>query len=46
MARIYYFDIPRRYDELSRKHPDTLSFKSFASFMGEKEALLASSDVD
>jgi hypothetical protein len=41
MARIYYFDAPRRYLTLSQKRPDMLSLKSFASFLTEKEALLA-----
>ena len=42
MERIYYFDVPVRYAELTRKFPVLLPIKNFGEFFTEKEAVLAS----
>lgn len=42
MDRIYYFDLPVRYRELTDEYPDVISIKEFGKFFREKEAVLHS----
>jgi len=42
MHRIYYFDIPSRYKQLSERHPDEIAIKQFTDFFIEKEEVLRS----
>jgi hypothetical protein len=42
MDRIYYFDIPVRYQELTEQFPDVIAIKQFGEFFNEKEAVLHS----
>ena len=42
MDRIYYFDLPSRYQELTAQHPDIIAIKQFGEFFSEREALLHS----
>ncbi len=41
MNRIYYFDVPVRYQELMQKFPDLMSIKQFGEFFSEKEKVLS-----
>lgn len=41
MDRIYYFDVPRRYEELTRTFPDVIQIKQFGEFFIEREAVLS-----
>jgi len=38
--RIYYFDVPVRYQELTDAHPDLIQIKQFGEFFIEKELVL------
>jgi hypothetical protein len=40
MKRIYYFDTPSRYQQLTDSHPDVIQIKQFGQFFLEKEAVL------
>ncbi len=40
LDRIYYFDIPARYETLAAQHPEVLSIKQFGEFFNEREAVL------
>lgn len=40
MDRIYYFDIPCRYQELTDAYPDVICIKQFGEFFNEKETVL------
>jgi hypothetical protein len=42
MDRIYYFDIPARYEALTAQYPDLLAIKQFGEFFSEREAVLHS----
>lgn len=42
MDRIYYFDIPARYQTLTTTYPDTIAIKPFAEFFTEREEVLHS----
>jgi hypothetical protein len=42
MDRIYYFDVPVRYQELTQQFPDLIAIKQFGEFFNEKEAVLHS----
>lgn len=42
MDRIYYFDIPGRYQALTAQHPDVIVIKQFGEFFSEREAVLHS----
>lgn len=44
MDRIYYFDLPDRYQALTMKYPDVIAIKSFGEFFteSEREAVLRS----
>jgi len=42
MDRIYYFDIPGRYEALTQQHPDVITIKQFGEFFTEREAVLHS----
>lgn len=42
MDRIYYFDVPVRYQELTEQFPDVIAIKQFGEFFNEKEAVLHS----
>lgn len=42
MDRIYYFDIPSRYQTLTDQYPDVISIKPFGEFFSEREAVLHS----
>ena len=42
MDRIYYFDIPDRYQTLTDQHPDVITIKQFGEFFTEKETVLYS----
>ena len=35
MERIYYLDVPPRYEELAKKHPELFNILPFASFFDE-----------
>jgi hypothetical protein len=41
MARVYYFDVPARYQALSDAHPDVIQIKQFGNFFIEKEQVLS-----
>jgi len=41
MDRIYYFDIPARYQALTEAFPDVIHIKRFSEFFSEREAVLA-----
>jgi hypothetical protein len=38
--RIYYFDVPSRYQALTDAHPDVIQIKQFGEFFTERAALL------
>ena len=40
MDRIYYFDVPVRYKELTEQFPDVIAIKQFGEFFSEKAELL------
>ena len=42
MDRIYYFDVPVRYQELTQQLPDLISIKQFGEFFSEREEILHS----
>ncbi len=42
MHRIYYFDIPSRYKQLSEQYSDEIAIKQFTDFFIEKEEVLRS----
>ncbi len=42
LDRIYYFDIPARYQVLTNQHPDVIVIKQFGEFFNEREAVLHS----
>lgn len=42
MDRIYYFDIPVRYEELTEQYPDVIAIRSFGEFFSERELVLDS----
>jgi len=42
MDRIYYFDVPNAYGELTKRHPEIMPIKNFGEFFIEKEEVLAS----
>lgn len=42
MDRIYYFDVPYRYQLLTAQFPDVIAIKQFQEFFVEREALLHS----
>ena len=42
MDRIYYFDIPGRYQALTAQYPDIIVIKQFGEFFNEREAVLHS----
>jgi len=42
MDRIYYFDMPERYRNLSALYPSVISIKPFGEFFKEKEEVLYS----
>ena len=42
MDRIYYFDIPGRYQALTAQHPDVIAIRQFGEFFSEREAVLHS----
>lgn len=42
LDRIYYFDIPDRYQVLTTQHPDVIAIKQFGEFFNEREAVLHS----
>jgi hypothetical protein len=42
MDRIYYFDVPGRYEALTQQFPDVISIKQFGEFFSEREAVLHS----
>jgi hypothetical protein len=42
MDRIYYFDIPARYQALTDQYPDVIVIKQFGKFFNEREAVLHS----
>lgn len=42
MDRIYYFDIPSRYQALTAQHPDVIAIKQFGEFFSERAAVLHS----
>lgn len=42
MDRIYYFDLPVRYQELTKQFPDEIAIRPFAEFFNEREAVLHS----
>jgi len=42
MDRIYYFDIPSRYQTLTAQHPKVIAIKQFGEFFTEREAVLHS----
>jgi hypothetical protein len=39
--RIYYFDLPERYAELTKGYPDVIQIKEFVTFFEEKGGLLS-----
>ncbi len=41
MNRIYYFDVPVRYQDLMQQFPDLMSIKQFGEFFSEKEKVLS-----
>ncbi|MGH8646916.1 MAG: hypothetical protein ACREX4_21640 [Gammaproteobacteria bacterium] len=42
MDRIYYFDIPGRYQALTAQYPNVIAIKQFGEFFSEREAVLHS----
>lgn len=42
MDRIYYFDVPGRYQALTQQFPDVIAIKQFGEFFSEREAVLHS----
>ena len=42
MDRIYYFDIPARYQALTDQYPDVIVIKQFGEFFSEREVVLHS----
>ena len=44
MDRIYYFDVPLRYQALSEQYPDLITIRPFGHFAAEKEAVLGVRD--
>ena len=42
MDRIYYFDVPDRYQALTQQFPDVIVIKQFGEFFSEREAVLHS----
>ncbi len=42
MDRIYYFDIPDRYQALTVQHPEVIAIKQFGEFFSERDAVLHS----
>lgn len=40
MDRIYYFDVPARYQELTDRYPEVISIRQFGNFFAEREAVL------
>lgn len=42
MDRIYYFDVPVRYQALTQQFPDVVAIKQFGEFFKEREAVLQS----
>lgn len=40
MDRIYYFDVPVRYQALTAQFPDVIAIKPFGDFFNEREAVL------
>ncbi|MBI3654827.1 MAG: hypothetical protein HY232_00200 [Acidobacteria bacterium] len=42
MDRIYYFDIPGRYKDLTAQYPDVIAIKQFGEFFSERAAVLHS----
>jgi hypothetical protein len=40
MTRIYYFDMPQRYQDLTDAHPDAIQIRQFGEFFKEKDAVL------
>jgi hypothetical protein len=42
MDRIYYFDVPERYQALTQQFPDVIAIKQFGEFFSEREAVLHS----
>ena len=42
LDRIYYFDIPDRYQTLTNQYPDVIVIKQFGEFFNEREAVLRS----
>lgn len=43
MDRVYYFDVPKRYSDLTNKYPEVIAIKQFGEFFKEKTAVLYSS---
>ena len=41
MDRIYYFDLPTRYQDLTTQYPDVVRIKQFGEFFIEKDQVLA-----
>jgi hypothetical protein len=42
MDRIYYFDVPERYQALTQQFPEVIAIKQFGEFFSEREAVLHS----
>lgn len=42
MDRIYYFDVPVRYQALTEQFPDVIAIKQFGEFFNEREAVVHS----
>lgn len=42
LDRIYYFDVPVRYQELTKQFPDVIAIRQFGEFFNEREAVLHS----
>lgn len=42
MDRIYYFDVPERYQTLTQQFPEVIAIKQFGEFFSEKEVVLHS----
>jgi len=42
MDRIYYFDIPARYQTLTRRYPDVITIRQFGEFFTEKDEVVQS----
>ena len=40
MDRIYYFDVPARYQELTDRYPNLIAIRQFGHFFAEREAVL------